>query len=90
MTIAPARDTTADVIMLSAVFNAPVLRSDQSQTPLRTATTVAMIIGTNSGRSSLAGIVSLLNSIRATSLPKVISKELRCASSLPDRLMRAQ
>jgi hypothetical protein len=58
MTTAPARDTTADVIMLSPVFSASFLRSDQNQTPLRTATTVAMTTGTNSGRSSLDGIVS--------------------------------
>jgi hypothetical protein len=64
MTTAPARDTTADVIMPSPVFSASFLMSDQSQAALRIATTVAMITGANFGRSSLAGIVSLLNSIR--------------------------
>jgi hypothetical protein len=55
-TIAPARETTADVIMPSPSPSESFLRSDHRQSPQIATTMVAIITGTNSRRSSLAGI----------------------------------
>ena len=59
-TVAPARETTADVIVPSPRSSESFLRSDHTKTPPIAATMVAMITGANSRRSSLAGILLAL------------------------------
>jgi hypothetical protein len=58
---APARETTADVIMRSPLSSEAFLRSDQRQNAPIAATRAAIVTGANSRRSSLAGIRLALN-----------------------------
>jgi hypothetical protein len=82
MTVAPARDTTAEVIMPSPMFSASYLRSDQSQPAPKTAIMVAMIMGTSSGRSSLIGIVSVRALIRELLFAESPLEEVKKAPAL--------
>jgi hypothetical protein len=75
--IAPARDTTADVIMPSPRPSESLLRSDHRQNAPIAATTLAIITGTNSRRSSSVGIRLALHRFKDSSLPEEISKQLR-------------
>src|ERR1700675_1135380 len=62
--IAPARETTADVIMRSPLSSEAFLRSDQRQNAPIAATTAAIVTETNSRRSSFAGIRLALNRLQ--------------------------
>ena len=87
--IAPARDTTADVVMPSPRPNESFLRSDHRQNPLIAATMTAMITGANSRRSSLEGIRLTLYRFQGTSLPELVSKQLTSLPGVPASTRRA-
>jgi hypothetical protein len=73
---APARATIADVIMPSPPPRGSFLRSDHRKNMPIAATTLAMMIGINSRRSSLAGIHLTLHRCNGMSLPESVSKGL--------------
>jgi len=78
VTVAPARDTVAEVIMPSPLPRpgASSLRSDHRKKTLIARTAVAIITGTNSRRSCLAGIHLALHRWQRPSLPELVSKWL--------------
>jgi hypothetical protein len=72
VTVTPARDATADVIMPSPRPSESSLRSDHRQNIPIAATTPAIITGISSRRSSSAGIVSFFIRFTRMSLPDFV------------------